>query len=98
MIQIQIQMQNQIILKKISVHDYLFNTIPELFVKYSVGMFRDEYDENEFKEFKNDDIETILKKLYDLIEIASPIKLNENSRKTFEEFGISYFSNITEKL
>ena len=83
--------------KKKSIEHNLYDIMPELFVKYSTKIFKDEYDKLEFEEFFNDDIETVLNNFFDLMEGLSPVKLNKNSKKIYLEYVVPYFNAIISK-
>ena len=80
-----------------SMEHNLYKIMPELFVKYSTRIFEDEDDLNQFNEYMNDDIETILNKFFELVEGISPVKLNKNSKSIYNEYIVPYFNAIIDK-
>ncbi len=78
-----------------SIKDYLYNIIPQLFVKNSVNIYKDYYDETEGM---IQTVAEILNSLIDLLKTSSPIDISDYTIDLMKNEIVPYFDTIVYKL
>jgi hypothetical protein len=78
-----------------NIKDYLYNMIPQLFVKNSVNIYKDYYDETEGM---IQTVAEILNSLIDLLKTSSPIDISDYTIDLMKNEIVPYFDTIVYKL
>lgn len=78
-----------------NIKDYLYDMIPKLFVKNSVSIYKDYYDETEGQ---IQTVAEILNSLIDLLKTSSPIDISDYTISLMKDNIVPYFDTIIYKL